>query len=100
MVQSRQHSAFPLGTFLVNVVGSLVLGLTAGLVSHTASPWLYSLVGTGFCGALTTFSTFTYETVRLIEEHAVGQAVVNGLASVAVALGACAAGYAVVSALF
>jgi CrcB protein len=100
IVQSRHDNAFPMGTFLVNVVGSLVLGLTAGLVSHTASPWVFSLVGTGFCGALTTFSTFTYETVRLIEERAAVQALVNGLASVAVALGACAVGYAVASALF
>jgi fluoride exporter len=99
IVQSRHDSGFPLGTLLVNVVGSLVLGLTAGLVSQTASPWVFALVGTGFCGALTTFSTFTYETVRLVEQHSVVQAVVNGLASVVVALGACAGGYAVATAL-
>jgi fluoride exporter len=99
LVQSRHDSGFPLGTFLVNAVGSLVLGVTAAVVTATASPWAFPLVGTGFCGALTTFSTFSYETVRLAEEGSLGQAAVNGLGSVVVALGACAGGFAVTTAL-
>jgi CrcB protein len=99
IVQSRHDSVFPWGTFLVNVIGSLVLGVTAGLVSATAPQWVYPLIGTGFCGALTTFSTFTYETVRLAEEGSLAEGAVNVLGSVAVSLGACAAGFAIAAAL-
>lgn len=98
-VQSRHDTVFPWGTFLVNVLGSLVLGVTAALVSGGAAAWVFPLVGTGFCGALTTFSTFSYETVRLVEEGSLREAALNCLASVAVGLGACAAGFAVTAGL-
>jgi fluoride exporter len=98
-VQSRRDSVFPLGTFVVNVAGSLVLGVTAALVSGTASPWVFALVGTGFCGALTTFSTFSYETVHLVEGGSIPKAALNCLASVVVALGVCAGGFAITAAL-
>lgn len=85
-VQKRHESIFPWGTFTVNVVGSFILGMlaganTTGLVTH--------LVGTGFCGALTTYSTFGYETVRLVQEKAPRLALLNALASIAAGL--CAA---------
>ena len=99
-VQSRRDSRFPVGTLLVNVIGSLVLGATAGMVSGTTSPWVFALVGTGFCGALTTFSTFSFETVRLVEEGSLLMAAVNVFGSLAVALGVCAGGFAMTSALF
>jgi CrcB protein len=93
-VQTRHASAMPWGTFTVNAVGSLVLGLAAGAVAAADGPdWVLVLVGTGFCGALTTFSTFGYETVRLAEEGAVGTAVLNVVGSVAVGLAACAGGW-------
>lgn len=77
-ITSRHISAFPWGTVTVNVVGSLILGLTSGAVSATDSPaWLLTLVGTGFCGALTTFSTFGFETVRLVELGALRTAALN-----------------------
>ena len=99
LVQTRYPGPFPWGTFLVNVAGSLVLGITAALVTAGAPPWVFALVGTGFCGALTTFSTFSYETVRLIEEGSMFKAAMNCLGSVAVALGVCAGGYAITAAI-
>lgn len=100
LVQSRHDSVFPWGTFLVNVAGSLVLGVTMGVVGSVAAPaWLVPLVGIGVCGAFTTFSTFGYETVRLLEEGSLLTAAVNSLGSLAAGLGAFAAGYAATAAL-
>ena len=84
LVQSRHDSLFPWGTFAVNVAGSFVLGLVA-LVGSRAS---IALLGTGFCGALTTYSTFGYETVRLLQERARLLATLNVVASIAAGLGA------------
>jgi CrcB protein len=82
-VQARHDSVFPWGTFVVNVAGSLLLGLVAGLSGAT-----YSLLGTGFCGALTTYSTFSYETLRLLEEGSRFYALTNVVATVLAGLGA------------
>ena len=67
---AREHTRAGtiLGTLIVNVVGSFVLGVVAG-VPHPAS-WLLPLVGIGFCGALTTFSTLAFETWVFLEERA------------------------------
>jgi CrcB protein len=92
LVQWRHDSGFPWGTFVVNTVGSLVLGLVVGAA---ASPTVTGLVGTGFCGALTTYSTFGYETVMLSGTGARLFAVLNALGSVAAGLGAAGLGLAV-----
>ncbi|MFI6319781.1 fluoride efflux transporter CrcB [Nonomuraea sp. NPDC050556] len=84
-VQARHDSLFPWGTFLVNVAGSFVLGLLVGL---PVPDGVSALLGTGFCGALTTYSTFGYETVRLAREGARLYALLNALTSVGVGLGA------------
>lgn len=94
-VQRRHPSAFPWGTWTVNVTGSLVFGVVAG-----AGPaWVVTLVGTGFCGALTTFSTFGYETVRLSESGEGATAVWNVVGSVAAALVAATVGWLIGSTL-
>ncbi|MBK8468954.1 MAG: fluoride efflux transporter CrcB [Candidatus Phosphoribacter sp.] len=99
-VQTKHDSVFPWGTFIVNVVGSLILGVTAAVVVVLAPPtWLLALVGTGFCGALTTFSTFGFETIRLLEEGSVLTAVSNCVASLVVGLGVCAGGFALTAAV-
>ncbi len=86
---------FPWGTFVVNVTGSLVLGLLTGLgLSHALAETPRAVLGTGFCGAYTTFSTFTLETVRLIEEGAVAVAFRNAFGTLVVCAGAAAAGVA------
>ncbi|MET9435657.1 fluoride efflux transporter CrcB [Streptomyces sp. NPDC006551] len=83
-VQSRHDSLFPWGTFTVNLAGSFVLGLLTGVSSvHT-----HLLLGTGLCGALTTYSTFSYETLKLYESGARGYALANVTGSVAAGLGA------------
>jgi fluoride exporter len=67
-VQNRTGSELPWGTCVVNISGSFVLGLLSGLaLYHAFSADAKLVLGTGFCGAYTTFSTFTYETVRLAE---------------------------------
>jgi CrcB protein len=96
LVQSRHDSVFPWGTLVVNVVGCLVLGALSGSGVASTGP-LYVLLGTGFCGALTTYSTFSYETVRLAQERAYFYAVTNVLVSVTAGLGAALIGYTVVS---
>jgi fluoride exporter len=100
-VQSRHNSVFPWGTFTVNVAGSFVLGATAGAVTTAGGPaWVLTLVGTGFCGALTTFSTFGFETVRLVENGSLRAAALNVSASLLVGMAACTAGWSLAAALF
>ncbi|MER7893954.1 fluoride efflux transporter CrcB [Micromonospora sp. NPDC094482] len=95
-VQARFGSAFPWGTLTVNVLGSLVLGLITGLPT---SPAVGALVGTGFCGALTTWSTLSYETLRLARAGDRLPALVNVLGSLAAGLAAASAGYALAQAV-
>jgi CrcB protein len=62
---------FPLGTFLINVLGSFLLGFLAGLLATRALPHSDSLrlaLGVGFCGGFTTFSTFEYENHALLDD--------------------------------
>ncbi|WDO10055.1 fluoride efflux transporter CrcB [Streptomyces murinus] len=93
-VQSRHDSVFPWGTFVVNVVGSLILGLVTGAVATgAAGPQVQLLLGTGLCGALTTYSTFSYETLRLTEAGSGLYASVNVVAGVAAGPAAAFAGY-------
>ncbi len=97
LVQSRHDSVYPWGTFTVNVFGSALLGLVAGGVAVAGTPpWVLALVGTGFCGALTTFSTFGFETVRLIEDGSIAEASLNIGLSLLIGLAAASAGWALV----
>lgn len=88
-VQRRFRKPFPLGTLTVNVTGSLVLGVLAGLPLHQT---VMALLGTGFCGALTTYSTFGYETLRLAREGAKPLALLNIVGSLCCGLAAAYAG--------
>ena len=79
-VGDRTRGVFPWGTFIVNATGSLLLGLLTGVALHHGFPETPRIVlGTGFCGAYTTFSTFTFETVRLAEQSASNVAARNAL---------------------
>lgn len=100
MVQARHGSTFPWGTFVVNAAGSLLLGCVgAAVLVHDAPSWVLTLIGTGFCGALTTFSAFGCETVRLIEQGAWAQASRYVAGSLAVGLAACSLGWWLMSSL-
>jgi CrcB protein len=95
LVAERLGQVFPWGTFIINVSGSLLLGLLTGLALYHGFPSVpRAFLATGFCGAYTTFSTFGYETVRLADENAGLQAAANALGSLAAGLLAAAAGLA------
>jgi CrcB protein len=69
LVQDRVSGPFPAGTLFVNLAGSFVLGLFTGFaIRHPALHFTATVVGAGFCGALTTWSTTAWESVRLVEE--------------------------------
>ncbi len=100
LVQSRHDSLFPWGTFTVNVVGSVVLGLIAGATlvgAGTSNAGL--LLGVGFCGALTTYSTLSYETASLMEQRAWLLAAANVIGTVLAGVAAVTVGYSGTSAL-
>lgn len=94
---------FPLGTLLVNVLGSAAIGMSAAAIAHgTPVPWspmVRHAVVTGVLGGFTTFSAFSMQTVALVQQGQVGTALANVGLSVLASLGACWAGYAGFAAL-
>ncbi|WIM96907.1 fluoride efflux transporter CrcB [Actinoplanes oblitus] len=88
-VQARYGTGFPWGTLAVNAVGSLVLGF---LLGQPLSPGLTALLGTGFCGALTTYSTFSWETLTFARRGEQATAVAYVLVSLLTGLGAASLG--------
>ncbi|MEP7022237.1 MAG: CrcB family protein [Actinomycetota bacterium] len=88
---ARCRSVFPCGIVTINLAGSALLGFLAGLPAGTG---LRAVAGAGFCGALTTYSTFGYETVRLAGSGAQRVAVANVVVSVAAGLAAAYIGLA------
>ena len=91
-VQGWHDSVFPWGTLTVNMVGSFVLGLLTAM-STNLSPAVSATVGVGFCGALTTYSTFSYEILRLLEDRARFYALANVGASLLGGFGAVGLGW-------
>jgi fluoride exporter len=94
-VQSRHDAVMPWGTLIVNVIGSFVLGFVTGLATeHQVSDQVMTTLGAGFCGALTTYSTFSYETLRLYDNGARLYAGANVVLTLAAGLGAVVTGFA------
>ncbi len=96
-VQDRRSGAFPFGTLTVNIVGSFILGILAGAaLRYAGTSTVKAIIGTGFCGGLTTWSAASWEAVRLAEEDSVRAALTYTLTNLAASLGAGAIGLAIV----
>jgi len=96
-IQSRAGGDFPLGTLIINVVGSLLLGfiLEYATGSTAISPETRVLLSTGFCGGFTTFSTFSNESVRLIQSGEYRRATIYVGLSLILSFAAIVVGYAI-----
>ena len=93
VLSERWGTRFPYGILAVNVSGSLLLGLVAGLVVFTGAPGeLRLVVGTGFCGGYTTFSTTSVDTVRLARQGRTAAALANAVGTLVLTLLAGATG--------
>ena len=94
LLQQRVTGTFPVGTLVVNVTGSLLLGflMRYALGSSAITPEVRALLTTGFCGGYTTFSTFSYEAIALLEEGQHERAGLYMALSLVLSLAACLAG--------
>jgi CrcB protein len=94
-IQHRVGATFPWGTLVINVSGSLLLGVLMryALATPSVSAELRAFLTTGVCGGYTTFSTYSYETATLLEDGQYGRASTYALASVVLALVATFAGF-------
>lgn len=99
LVRARVRTALPVGTIVINVSGAFALGLIAGATLHGSPPALQAVLGTGFLGGYTTFSTASVETVRLIQAGRVATAAVNALGTLGLTLLGAALGLVLGSAL-
>jgi CrcB protein len=97
----RFGTAFPYGTFIINASGSFLIGVVLVIViDHLGSnPSIRLLAATGFLGGYTTFSTFAYETVALLRQGEIQQALFNALGSAALGVIAASAGMLLMSLL-
>ena len=99
-IQARHDTIFPWGTLAVNIAGSFILGVLIGLAAAgRLDSAIVTVLGPGFCGALTTYSTFGYETLRLAEDGSRFLAVVNIAGSLLAGLCAAFLGVAIAAAL-
>jgi CrcB protein len=96
LIQRLTGGTFPTGTLVINVTGSFLLGLLYRYASESAAitPEVRAMLTIGFCGGYTTFSSFTYETVRLLEDGETARAVAYIVLSMCVSLGAMVLGLA------
>ncbi|MGH1550005.1 fluoride efflux transporter CrcB [Leifsonia poae] len=93
LLRSWLRVGYPIGTTTINVTGSFLLGLVTGLaLAHGLTPEWRAVLGTGFLGGYTTFSTASYETVRLAQQRRYRAALVNGVGMLVLALAAAGLG--------
>lgn len=93
VIRSRLKTAFPWATTVINVTGSLALGVLTGLTAaHLLPEQLGLVLGAGFLGGYTTFSTASYETVQLIRQGRYGASLLSGLLMLALCVAAASLG--------
>src|SRR4051812_4673641 len=93
--EATQHGGFPIGTLLVNVIGSLIVGwVLTWTADHSHDRWRL-FAATGFCGAFTTFSAFAYESMAYLRDGKMALLAINVIANNALCFVAIAAGVAV-----
>lgn len=93
LIRTRVDQPTPWGTIIINVTGSFLLGLLVGLVASNLVPssWL-PILGTGFLGGYTTFSTASVDTVKLLEKHQRGAAWMSGAGTLVASIAAAGSG--------
>lgn len=101
VVQERTGSLLPMGTLMVNVIGSFVVAflLRYAMETPALTPEARALLATGFCGGFTTFSAFSYETLRLAQDGDYGRAVLNVVLNLVLSLLFAVAGFIAAQAL-
>ncbi len=94
LVRTHLRSRHPWGTTMINISGSLLLGLVFALTARQVlpEPW-HQVIGVGFLGGYTTFSTASFETIRLLQEHRIGLALRHGFGMLAISVAAAALGW-------
>ena len=96
LIRTRVRSTYPAATTFINLSGSLLLGLLTGFAtSQLLPPQWHLVVGTGLLGGYTTFSTASFETVRLLEDHRYVAAALNGLGMLIAGTAAAALGFGI-----
>jgi CrcB protein len=93
LIRNRFTVAYPLGTTVINISGALLLGIITGAtLGHLLAPEWQLILGTGLMGGYTTFSTASFETVRLLQDRRYVPAFANGLGMLVVSVAAAALG--------
>lgn len=96
LIRTRVRSTYPMATTVINLSGSLLLGVLTGLAtSQLLPPQWHLVVGTGLLGGYTTFSTASFETVRLLEDHRFVAAALNGFGMLIVGTAAAVLGFGI-----
>ena len=97
-IEQRYEKAFPLSTFMVNTIGSLLLGIVLGFIAkaYVAGNEMRLLLGVGLCGSYTTFSTFAVENIRLLYQKDLLTSLLYIIASVVLGLIAAHLGYTLI----
>ncbi len=99
-VQKFSASLFPVGTLSVNIIGSFIIGFAVLYFENVVAPHQKALVVTGFLGALTTFSTFSLETVTMLQSGLWGRAAANVTLNAALCIAATMSGMALFKRLY
>lgn len=95
-MKHKYNHGFPRATLLINTTGSLLLGLVSGvLIRHHGFATDEAIIGIGFCGGYTTFSTASFETVRLLEQRRYNRASLQAIGGLVAAVVSAAIGIAV-----